>query len=970
MIQPELAQQRRIAFPRQQRRLCLCTLGMAACLSGTGLAAQDTAGQDHSAETTSMVTFHAATNLVRIPVLVLTPQHERLSLPIAPNRFTIQFGNEPPFRPKYVRREGDGPIDLAFVVDTRSPQENLLPKIDEAIANLAPSYLRVGDRISIYAIDCSKMSAFEDVPADRMQLKHAVDVALSNWTERQRLRKKPLCSAETHLWDDLGYVTGKLAKQPGWRAIVAVTNGDDRKSKHTLDELIFAAQNDQVTILGLDPFQQFRRGPLMTDGTVTQLTALCELSGGVRLDLYQSSVAKRMQQFMQMLRERYILEFSRPTGAKAGFVQMHVSIDGSNAFIRPAGDGIPVTDEAFATESGPIPEPSQAASQPEDNATVAAPPAELPPTAPPAPLMQPGPPVAQQPAPVESVASSAAVPAAAPRPENTAQPTASTPLFKVSTRLTVEDVTVQDARRMPVHGLVQPDFLLKEDGQPQAIRNFEEYGTQRQTEQPAPPQLPANVYTNAQPPRPTTSAVNVLMLDRLTSGLAGHLKPAPENLMYEQQQSKRYLESMPPGTQVAILEMADGLREVQGFTSDREVLLAAIQTIKYKPVTGAYFEPLPPPPPPTQWPQDMVLGLVCRAANAQSRMTLDALDRAAAFLSGINGRKNLIWFTPGIPWLTNYGKFSRLDCLIDYTRELQRIYGVLTAAQVTLYPVDPRGLKNCSSDAVSSISANDLSSAGCQAAMVEEHGSLDDMAKATGGTAYYERNDLDAAVREAIATGADYYSLSYVPPLPKYDGKYHTIDVKVDRPNLHLQYRAGYTSVDPAKPPESSGNSAAESQPSPATKLLAAMGHGEAASTQLLFDVRVTPSAAPPRPGDPEVIGTLSPALKRKPLVRYDFSYSMAPDQIKLLEAPDGTRKGSIDFAFVAYDGAGQELNVVGKTVKFTLRPDQVSGFMQRPFQAALQFDLPSGEIFVRLGVMDEASGKTGTLELPEKVAK
>jgi hypothetical protein len=148
------------------------------------------------------------------------------------------------------------------------------------------------------------------------------------------------------------------------------------------------------------------------------------------------------------------------------------------------------------------------------------------------------------------------------------------------------------------------------------------------------------------------------------------------------------------------------------------------------------------------------------------------------------------------------------------------------------------------------------------------------------------------------------------------------------------------------------------------------MGHGEAASTQLLFDVRVTPSAAPPRPGDPEVIGTLSPALKRKPLVRYDFSYSMAPDQIKLLEAPDGTRKGSIDFAFVAYDGAGQELNVVGKTVKFTLRPDQVSGFMQRPFQAALQFDLPSGEIFVRLGVMDEASGKTGTLELPEKVAK
>jgi hypothetical protein len=148
------------------------------------------------------------------------------------------------------------------------------------------------------------------------------------------------------------------------------------------------------------------------------------------------------------------------------------------------------------------------------------------------------------------------------------------------------------------------------------------------------------------------------------------------------------------------------------------------------------------------------------------------------------------------------------------------------------------------------------------------------------------------------------------------------------------------------------------------------MGHGEAVSTQLLFEVRVTPATAPSKPGEPEVIGTPSPALKRRPLVRYDFSYSLDADQITLLESPDGTRKGSVDFVFVAYDGAGQMLNLFGQTVKLTLRPDQVAGLMQRPFQETLRFDLPPGEIFVRLGVMDEASGKMGTLELPEKVAK
>ncbi len=964
MIQPELAQQRRIALLHQRRWLCLCILGIAACLSGTGLAAQDTARQDHSAETTSMVTFHAATNLVRIPVLVLTPQHERLYSPIAPNRFAIQFGNERPFRPKYVRREGDDPIDLAFVVDTRSPQENLLPKIDEAIANLAPSYLRAGDRVSIYAIDCSKMKAVEDVPADRVQLKHAVDVALSNWTERQRLRKKPPCSAETHLWDDLGYVTGKLAKQPGWRAIVAVTNGDDRKSQHTPDELVFAAQNDQVTILGLDPFQQFRRGPLATDRTVAQLTTLCERSGGVGLDLYQSSVAKRMQQFMQMLRERYILEFPRPAGAKAGFVPMQVSIDGSNAFIRPSGDGVPVNDDAFSAELKPIPEPSQVASNPEDNSTVAAPPTELPPTAPPATLMQPGPPVAQQTAPVVSMAlPSVAAPTVAPRPENTAQPTASTPLFKVSTRLTVEDVTVTDARRMPVHGLVQPDFLVKEDGNPQAIRNFEEYGIQRQSEQPAPPQLPANVYTNAKPPAPTTSAVNILLLDNVNTGLVNHLASAPENLAYARQQSIKYLGNMPEGTQVAILQMGRALQVLQDLTSDKAVLLAAMKSSTYKPVEGTYLSGAGD------------INTACAAANLQSELTVNALAQAAAFLSGIKGRKNLIWLTPGTPWLFEYPTFSRIPCLNDYTEQLHKAYALLSAAEIAVYPIDPRGLfGNPDQSAAFAGNLNPRAVAMQQAAFggttATEHNALRDIADATGGVPFFDRNDLDAAMNEAVQTGEDYYSLSYVPPLPKYDGKYHTIEVKVDRPNLHLQYRAGYTSVDPAKPPESAGNSTAGSESAPATQLLAAMGHGEAASTQLLFDVRVTPSAMPRGPDDPKVIGTLSPALNRKPLVRYDFSYSMAPDQISLLEEPDGTRKGTIDFVFVAYDGAGQMLNFVGRTEILTLRPDEVSVFMQRPFHAALQFDLPPGEIFVRLGVMDEASGKTGTLEFPEMVAK
>ena len=85
---------------------------------------------------------------------------------------------------------------------------------------------------------------------------------------------------------------------------------------------------------------------LSTTPGVVRLSRLCELSGGLRLGLYQSSADQRMRQFAQMLRERYILEFPRPPDLKAGNVLMYIRIDDFNAFIRPAGDGVPVVDEA------------------------------------------------------------------------------------------------------------------------------------------------------------------------------------------------------------------------------------------------------------------------------------------------------------------------------------------------------------------------------------------------------------------------------------------------------------------------------------------------------------------------------------------------------------------------------------------------------------------------------------------------
>jgi len=523
-------------------------------------------------------------------------------------------------------------------------------------------------------------------------------------------------------------------------------------------------------------------------------------------------------------------------------------------------------------------------------------------------------------------------------------PNSSTTTLKVSTQLTVEDVTVTDAQGKPVHGLTQSDFTIREDGKPQPLKNFQEYVTQIPSAQAALPKFPPGIYTNQPSSAPNTSAVNVLMLDEVTTWLNG-LMMGPENVMYAQYQSMIYLKTMPPGTQMAILMLGNGLQLVQGFTSNRDVLLEAMNSVNYESVPSTYVNPSTMPS----------REEACMAANRQSQLVMDALAQAATFLSGIQGRKNLIWFTPGIPWLTNYAQFSRSLCFNDYTAELQKVYAMLTAAQVALYPINPGGVGICDDS--------------CDSRM--------DFAEHTGGVASYNRNDLDAAIGEAIATGSDYYSLSYVPPLAGYDGKYHTIDVKVDHPGLHLQYRKGYTSLDLVELTKSIAQPAAKGKSAPTIALPPAvsqfradMALGVPPSTQLLLAVRVVPAATPSQPATSPVKGDLNPKLKPKALIRYDILYSIPAGQVTVADGPNGTHTASVELDLVAYGEDGTKLNVLRQTANVTIKPERIAQFQQNPFEVPLQLDLPPGKLFLRVGALDVPSGKAGTLEIPETVAK
>ena len=540
-----------------------------------------------------------------------------------------------------------------------------------------------------------------------------------------------------------------------------------------------------------------------------------------------------------------------------------------------------------------------------------------------------------------------------------------TPTLKVYSRETIVDVAVTD-KGNPVHGLKKEDFTVKEDGKPQPIKSFEEFGSQ--AVQP-PPKLPPNIYTNLQPPAPT-SAVNVMLLDFTNAApiLAldccvgpppdlragpGSLNRAMERQIHIKQYAMKYLQGMPAGTRVAVLGASypGKLRVLQGFTSDPALLSAAVDSMAYD--TDGSVE---------VFPRDMeqTIESYCTQQEGRNRMTLESLDQIAADLVGIKGRKNLLWFTVGIPTITDPADHP--PCLTDYNPGLKKAYGLLAAAQVTVYPIYVRGVVPPSPSRYQDPIGEDHQS---------EWLSMESVAEATGGTAFYNNNDLKAGIAKAIDTGSQYYTLSYVPPGSEYDGRHHTIKLEVDKPGLHLTYRDEYYAEDPAQMAPTPGLALAATLPTAGhTDMRAAMGRAMPTSADILFDVQVKPSDEPAKPSDPPIFGVLDVKYKTKPLTRYGFQYALPGRQIAFATSPNGVRKGSLEFDIAAYDADGKLVNSLSQSINLPITADQAQQLAKGPFRFFQQLDLPPGQIFLRMGVLDRTSNKVGTLEIPVTVPK
>jgi hypothetical protein len=231
---------------------------------------------------------------------------------------------------------------------------------------------------------------------------------------------------------------------------------------------------------------------------------------------------------------------------------------------------------------------------------------------------------------------------------------------------------------------------------------------------------------------------------------------------------------------------------------------------------------------------------------------------------------------------------------------------------------------------------------------------------------------MATAMDKALNDGANYYSVSYIPLSIKYDGAYHKIDVKVDRPGVTLTFRKGYYADDVTKMKMPPGLTLTTTPP-PAKdgNMKAPMSRGLPTSSDILFDVEVKPSDTPRKPGAP-LLGTLNPALQGRRLTRYGMQYAVPSQQILFKSGKNSSHDGNLDFDIAVFDSNDKLLTGLSQIVKVTLSEDKYQQMLanKEPLHLFQQIDLPPGQLFLRVGVLDHNSDKVGTLEITLKVAK
>jgi VWFA-related protein len=183
---------------------------------------------------------------------------------------------------------------------------------------------------------------------------------------------------------------------------------------------------------------------------------------------------------------------------------------------------------------------------------------------------------------------------------------------------------------------------------------------------------------------------------------------------------------------------------------------------------------------------------VAKCLEVHFRDSIAALEGIAAQQKNIGGRTILIWAGPGWPLLSD-AEFQRLTPKAKQTffEETVNLLRYLREAQVTIDALSPRdGTREAEMAKV------DMAALNAGTASPQNAGpaglALQVLARQTGGRALSASNDITADLASCIHDADGYYILSFEMMHATAPHELHPVEVKVNRPGLHVRTTTGY----------------------------------------------------------------------------------------------------------------------------------------------------------------------------------
>jgi VWFA-related protein len=561
------------------------------------------------------------------------------------------------------------------------------------------------------------------------------------------------------------------------------------------------------------------------------------------------------------------------------------------------------------------------------------------------------------------------------------------PTFRSSVQLVQVDVVATDEDGRAINGLKATDFTVLQDGIAREIRAFEPHSLiSAASAKPADVKLAENTYTNL-PDSDYDEARVILLFDLLNT--------PPQDQQFAQKQLMKVLRDLPAERRIAIFALSERLVLVQGFTSDRELLVEAAESIgaqrshqylgalQRQQTTGsargiqsaarpAINIPAAgggvgqPDPAMTGAPREnMIREEESFLTTARVRFTIDALNGLARAVSGYPGRKSVLWISGGFPIAISPD--LELETATrgaeNFRDQWAQTGKLLATSRIAMYPIDVRGiqprgvditLSNMESAALVEMrqaaspragSGGTLEAGSSGLANVlnqqsklyaHERSTMLHIAHDTGGRAFIGSNNIREALTRGVQDAATYYTVAYEPDkTPQSEMKYHNLEVKVARPDVKLTYRRGYYSLPQEAITPEVGVAA----------LRGSLQAGMPPATSLYLTAKVSP---PVQPGKP---------------VRVD--YIINTNGVTFSDAENSTKHAVVDCMVIAYDQEGREVGHASDTLDATIPMNQYDWVIRRGLPANQEIMLKPGAYNLRLGVMDRTSQQIGTLDVP-----